>query len=136
MLKKIRVILILIIGFAIISSCETTPKSEELHKEVIVFHDEAMVHMTTLYRAQKALKEKLSDTDSTTALAKVSELQSQLKTIESARGNMMTWMRDFKVNYNDELSEEQKVRVLKDELVKVKSVNDEINEAVELSKKL
>ncbi len=136
MFKKINLVIILTVGIMIFNSCNTEPGSEELHKELIFFHDEAMAHTSTIYRAQKAVKKKLAEADSTTSDSILNKLNSQLDVFKSAESNMRTWMNEFRVNYSDELTEEEKVRVLKNELIKVKSLNDEINEAVKLAKEL
>ena len=136
MLNRINVIIALIVGAMVLNACETTPSSEDLHKEVMVFHDDAMAHMSTLYKAKKKIESKMDAADSTATESITSELQSQLKVVVSARNNMNTWMREFNTNYKDDLSETRKIEVLTEELKKVKDLSKEIDEAVELSKKL
>lgn len=136
MLNNLKVVVVLIVSAMILNACESAPGSEELYKEVMKYHDEAMPHMGALYKAVKKTEEKISNLDSLASDDVSKELESQLETFKSARASMQQWMRDFGSNYNKDLPEAEQVKILKDELIKVKEMSKEMMDAVELSKKI
>jgi len=117
-------------------SCGSSEDSSQLHEQVMTFHDEVMPMMSNLYKAEKTVNQQIGALDSTASTAVADKLKSQSQTLKTAQDNMMSWMREFKVNYNDELTEQEKIKILKEELDKMKSLNVLIKEAEKVSQEV
>ncbi|MEL7147210.1 MAG: hypothetical protein AAFO69_12630 [Bacteroidota bacterium] len=117
------------------SACSSGPGSQELHKEVMNFHDEVMPYMGSLYKAEKKVGSMIAELDST-ATGEKKVLQAQLDSLVKAQDHMNEWMRGFKTAYQKDMSEAEKVIVLKDQLKKVKSLSTELEAAKKIADSL
>lgn len=136
MLNNLKIFIVLIVSAVMLNACKTEPGSEELHKEVMKYHDEAMPNMGVLYKAVKKTEEKINSLDSLASEDEKKELETQLETFKSARASMQQWMRGFGSRYNKDLPDAEQVKILKEELIKVKEMSKELKDAVELSEKI
>ncbi|MGB3469026.1 MAG: hypothetical protein WBA74_27320 [Cyclobacteriaceae bacterium] len=131
-LTQSRNYLAVIISLFILNACSSGPDSETLHKEVIAYHDVAMAKMGVLRKGQKEINTKLENSADSLSAETKEELVEKREKIAAADRNMMVWMRQFSENYDEDLPESEKVKILNDELVKVKKVDADIKEAVEI----
>ena len=122
--------------FAVLfAACSSEKGSEELFNEVRGFHDEVMPYMSSLYQSEKKVKGMIADLDST-AVAEKQELEGKLESLVGAQESMSQWMREFKQVYNEEMPEAEKVKVLEEQLVKVKAMHVEFKAAIKISEEL
>lgn len=96
---------------------EQAPASEQLKKEVMALHDKVMPEMTPMSKLQGQLKiAAQSHSDSIELLAAAEELQ-------KSKDAMMEWMRDFSANFDDEMSEAEKVGYLMEQKARMQSID-------------
>ena len=84
--------------------------------------------MNDIYKARTALTKQLETPG--LAEAKRSEINRKINRLDSADEGMMVWMRKFNP-IPDSLGEDKAREYLKEELVKVKKVRDDIVQALE-----
>lgn len=124
--KNFSLFAIVAVVFSVFSSCSSQPDSDAMYEEVQKYHDVAMEQMGKLRKGELKLK---SDLEGTSGEARA-EIQEKLDKVENAQKGMMTWMRQFSKTYDKSLPEEEKVRILKEELTKVRKVDSDISEAI------
>ena len=132
-MRFVKVCVVLLAVF--LSACSTESSSDELFKEVMVFHDEVMPYMGTLYKAEKKMKADIAAMDSTVQ-EKREIMQAQLDTLVNAQDRMNQWMRGMKAAYSKELTEQEKINVLKEQLEEVKVINEELKAAKKIADSL
>lgn len=124
-------IFIAVAMLVLMNSCTSGPDSKALYEEVQNYHDVAMKEMGRLRQGEKKIESILESPEDEMPAEEQQQLQEKLMRVKSARSNMMVWMREFGQRYDEDLPESQKIDILKEELVKVKKVDDDIKEAVQ-----
>lgn len=100
----------------------TDASSESLKKEVMDLHDKVMPEMTPMSKLQGQLQEaSFGSEDSITYMTAAQDLK-------FAKQAMMEWMRNFSSTFNDNMSEEEKVKFLESEKEKMLRI-DSITQA-------
>jgi hypothetical protein len=111
----------------LIAGCQNRP-NQELYDEVMAIHDEVMPKMDDIYKAKAVLKKQLETPGLTESKKK--KINNKIAQLDSAGESMMVWMREFDP-IPDSLGEEKARQYLKDELVEVKQVRENILHALE-----
>lgn len=101
--------------------------NQVLGEEVMKVHDEVMPRMNDVYKLKESLKKKLTETG--IADDKKKEIQQTIIQLDSANDGMMVWMRSFNPQ-PDSLDEEKTHEYLESEMVKVRKVQDNIEQAI------
>lgn len=106
----------------------------ELKERVIAVHDEVMPKIGNLKTYQKDLLEKANQLESSDEAGDnhivIQELRSSAHSCEEAYDNMFVWMRQFN-NDDSEMSEEEEEKYLKDQLIKIEKVRDDIHASLQ-----
>ena len=118
-----RILLLLFLASFI--SCNNTAgsssESKALYDQVMVIHDEVMPEMKTIRQLSKKLK-KIEGQESNT------EIITSLKSLDDAHESMMAWMAQF--DMPDNISSEEEIKYLNDQLISVKVMSDGIYETL------
>ncbi len=133
-LSYVNLVLMCILLGTSLSNCKN--KSEEAssepsfhlrtdYKEVMKYHDEAMVEMGVMHNLRKKLKPFLD-----TAPADSTEINSLITNLESADDGMMEWMAQFKAHENKTTLD----TYLSNQLTLVKKVNEDIFNSITAAK--
>ena len=120
----------------LLTSCQN--ENEDLKKEVIAIHDEAMPKIGELKARQKVLLKKASDLGNDLDTAKseeILELREVAKELDEAYNDMFVWMRQFEIDYEG-MNDKEINTYLKDQKIKVDKVNQNIKLALERAEKL
>jgi len=137
---KKNFVTLIVFGLAVMAAC-TSQKSEEevklenLKKEVITVHDEAMARMGEIMRLKKELQTK-AEADTT------AEIQQTIQNLEAADEAMMNWMRGFKfpLTNNADVAADttdvaDKIEYLHQEKEKMEIIDQQMVKAIEAAKK-
>lgn len=109
---------------------EPVEQTEELKRQVMAVHDEVMPLMNPMGRMQAKLREVAqSESDSMAYLQAAADLR-------EAQEGMMNWMRNFKPVDEQEWSEAEKSRYLREELDKMLALKSFTDDAVQLADSL
>lgn len=137
-----KILMVTLTSLAVFTACENKSgndqstegkqlESEILHKKVETFHDEVMPEMKKLYDIEKALEKQIATVDESDSEKLLSLKQKSLQ-VKSAQDNMMNWMRSFHKIYNKDTTEAIRVKVLKEELLKIEKVNADMKSALKI----
>jgi len=100
-------------------------ESESLKKEVMDIHDEIMPQMTPMGKLQAQLQAaSVGSADSITYMTAAQDLK-------FAKQAMMEWMRNYSGAFSDNMSEEEKVKFLKAEKIKMQRIDSLSQKALE-----
>ncbi|MEM6966267.1 MAG: hypothetical protein AAF573_16005 [Bacteroidota bacterium] len=116
-----RLFLILGLGTLLLFSCEDPQKKEReaLYKEVMEIHDEMMPLIFSAIRpAQKKLKPMMEEALAQQDSVNYKKYKTAYNQLEKADSAMNKWMKQFK-NPDVDISQEEAIRYLKDQKVKV-----------------
>lgn len=129
--------LILFITILTFIACSNDKKEQEvLMAEVIAVHDEVMPKMGELDRLARQLNN-LADSlevDSTQATL-INMLRIKASNLKSANESMMVWMRQYDAEFASKTeSHEEVIGYLKDQMIKITKVKEEMNGSLEKGK--
>lgn len=110
-------------------------ESETLYDEVMLLHDEVMPKIGDIRKVEKSLKAEMEQLIAEDSTADLSNLEANLAAAQNAGSGMMEWMRGFKADELESMSEEEKVAYLKDEKVKIQKVNQDIKNVLGIEEK-
>ncbi|MDQ2656750.1 MAG: hypothetical protein M3Y60_04955 [Bacteroidota bacterium] len=102
--------------------------NKALYDEVMDVHNEVMPRMDDLYKAKTTLQTRLAMPG--LGEKEKEDISSKIARLDSASEGMMVWMRQFEP-LADSVGEEKARTYLEAELVKVKKVREDIQEALE-----
>ncbi|MEX0884429.1 MAG: hypothetical protein WDZ72_13245 [Cyclobacteriaceae bacterium] len=107
-------------------------EQQKLKDEVIAIHDEVMPKIGNLKSFQKDLMEKANELEKGQGAdsVQIDTLRSTANDCEEAYNNMFVWMRQFQNDYG-EMTEEEIQDYLKNQLIKVEKVNQDIKLALD-----
>ncbi|MDY8137446.1 hypothetical protein [Aquimarina sp. 2201CG5-10] len=141
-MKTILTTITACVTILLMSSCNQLSQQEEefdtlMHK-IIGVHDEVMPKMSEMSTLIKELESKI---DTTTTGKSHANAQQDLK---DSYDFMMTWMGDFSTSFphgeentfEDEEKFNSKMKILKEEEVKVNKLKEQINSSIDNAKKL
>lgn len=112
------------------TNAETTEASAALRKEVMELHDKVMPEMAPMMNlANELTQASVGRADSVDFMTTATELR-------YAKEAMMTWMREFSSNFQDEWTEEEKVAFFKNEKAKMERIDLKTQEALAAGKDL
>lgn len=131
--------LILFITLLTFIACNNDKKEQEtLKADVIAVHDEVMPKMGDLDRLARQLNN-LADSlevDSTQATL-INMLRIKSSELKSANESMMVWMRQYDAEYASKAeSHEEVMGYLKDQMIKITKVKEEMNGSLQTGKDL
>lgn len=116
----------------LLTSCTTSSKNAvdipTLKSEVMAIHDEVMPKMGELRKTSKELRSVAEEDSSKVQWVETADL------ISNADESMMVWMRGFEPNY--EGSNQEIIRYLQDQKVKIERVREDINGSLAKGKSL
>lgn len=112
-----------------ISACNSSEKEvEKLKSEVMKVHDEVMPKMDDIMRLSSELKEMEASLDST-QVDKMKMIERKKAALKSADSSMMDWMHSYDGEML-EMTDEEKMDYLNDEMVKIKAVKQRMLSAI------
>lgn len=123
------------------NNAETEQKKDErkeLGKTVMKIHDEVMPKMDEIYQLQKKLDVVLVEVEADSVLSDAIPMEvvrEVLKNLEAANEGMMGWMRGYKYP-KDDMAQEEAMKYLNNEKVKIEEVGKNTNDAIAAAKEL
>ncbi|UZD24380.1 hypothetical protein PBT90_13395 [Algoriphagus halophytocola] len=124
--------------FTLLSSCGSGGKSEEatLREQVIAIHDEVMPKMGQLKSFEKEALHKAEslETSENPDEAKIEELKALAYDLDQAYDQMFAWMRTYTEGTDQEMTEEETMTFLDEQMITVKEVRDQINGVLDEAK--
>lgn len=103
--------------------------NKALYDQVMDIHDEVMPKMEDLYKAKKALEERIAANPNMAADQK-KELEGMISGLDSANMAMMDWMHNFNP-LPDSVDQEAAREYLETEMERIRKVRDLTNETLE-----
>jgi hypothetical protein len=105
-----------------------TGSNQALYNEVMEIHNEVMPKMDDIHKVKQELKEKITKTSNLSEAEKL-KIEAMITKLDSAGESMMVWMREFRP-LPDSLGEEKAREYLENEMIKVKTVRENILESL------
>lgn len=137
-MKRVTSLLILVTMYFSIA-CQPTLEetNSQLREEVIAVHDEVMPMMGKLKSFEKQAQEKIAklEQEENVDEARVEELKALAFDLNKAYDGMFVWMRQYEVEDGDKSPEEVE-SYLKEQLVLVSKVNEDITAALEKAERV
>ena len=115
------------------------PEREELAKEVMIIHDEAMPKMQNIIDLKMQLQEMRNELTADTLQqhdAQLEKMRQAIKQLNSADEAMMDWMAEYQKTDIDRLTDEEAVAFLKKEKERITEVQRLMEQSIEESEKL
>ena len=123
-----------LLAILLLAACEGKHAGvEQLHKETMDIHDDAMILITQMKRLGRALKQELSKQDSI-APERRESIMTVLSQMDAADTDMMNWMRDFKTPHG--LKPEEALEYLNEQKSLIKKNHEDIQAAIAAAKQL
>ena len=133
-MKTILPVLSLVMLTLVLGCGEKKQDNQALYDEVMKVHDEVMPKMDDIYKLKQELKKQISDS-ANLADEKRKMIEATILKLDSASESMMVWMRNFNP-LPDSLGEEKARAYLEDQQAKIKSVKEEMLDAIDKAKAL
>jgi regulator of replication initiation timing len=133
-MKTILPVLSLVMLSLVWGCGEKKQDNQALYDEVMKVHDEVMPKMDDIYKLKQELKKHISDNPNLVD-EKRKTIEATILKLDSASEAMMVWMRNFNP-LPDSLGEERAREYLEDQQEKIKSVKEEMLDAIDKAKAL
>jgi hypothetical protein len=109
----------------------TASQQEEIYKQVIALHDEAMPKLGSVADLMQKIEAKIGELEqSKSDTIMLTTLREELIALNDADEAMMNWMRSFEANY-DGWEEDSVIAYLQDQKLKMFEINQEITTAID-----
>ncbi len=135
-----RLFVTIIISAMCFAGCVNSEKANEVQRteeQVFAVHDEVMPKMADIDEVIEQLKlienRLKSDTSAMDLARPLKRTQTLIEALGDANAGMMNWMRSFDQDYREGTSDEEALDYLNGELVKIQSVANQMNTALEES---
>lgn len=111
-------------------------QADYLHKEVIRVHDEIMPRMKEISELQTAITNKIDSLEDLEAKPDnlIEELKMRKLGLDACASSMMKWMKNYR-EPNDEISEADAMKYLKEEKKKIEEIAREFEKQISENKK-